>query len=183
MKSIFSTFIFIIILFITGCNTNKSLIETNSQKKIRLRIDEKVKNNDFDIVFNSASPQANSDLQSIDRLLPAGSTSNRILLNSDYYLKLNKTNLSVDLPYYGTQQLPTDYTNGLSGYKFDSELQTNTYKYNKKKKVHTYKFILKNKRESITMYLKIYSTGKANLFVNSSHRTSINYDGSLKLEK
>lgn len=168
-----------LLLILTGCASQK--VETPEMKRMADKIKQKVADKDLEIFVNAANPLANQEIAKIG-LLPAGSTANRILLNGDEYLKFKGDSLSVYLPYFGTQQLPGEYNKGTQGIQFDLPYESYKVDYNEKKKVHTLKWRLKSQREFLTVIVKLFRSGKATVYVNSSHRTAINYDGNLKME-
>lgn len=168
-----------LLLILTGCASQK--VETPEMKRMAEKIKQKVAEKDLEIFVNAANPLSNQEIARLG-LLPAGSTANRILLNGDEYFKFKGDSLSVYLPYFGTQQLPAEYNKANQGIQFELPYESYKQDYNEKKKVHTLKVRLKSNREFLTVIVKLFRNRKATVYVNSSHRTAINYDGYVKLE-
>lgn len=178
MRILLVTFLFLLV----GCASQQ--VDTPEMQRAYEKMKQQIENKDLEVFVNAANPLSNQDIANLG-LLPAGSTANRILLNGDEYFKLKGDRVSVHLPFYGTQQLPMEYmTGGPRGFQFD-ELPYEDYKheFNEKKKLHTLKFKVKNDKESLTIFVKLFRNAKANIYINSSHRTAINYDGKLQLKE
>ncbi len=172
-----------LLLLAFGCVSNKTIIETPEEIQKAKKIQDQIDLKQVSVYVNAANPLANQDMARLG-LLPAGSSANRILLDGDDFIKIEDNVLNVSLPYYGTQQLPSGYAGTeMSGFRFLNTYDSYIYDYNQKNKVHTLKFRVKNQVEYLTIVLKIYRNGRSNIYINSSHRTAINYDSFVKLEK
>lgn len=174
-------FIVLVLMLCVGCASKSKVLEDARIQRLAKEIQEKIDKKEFAVFVTAASPLANQDIARIG-LLPPGSSANRIMLNGNEYIKLLGDKVDVALPFYGTQQLPSGYLRGMSGFNFTEPYENYKYSYNEKKKMHTIKFKVKNHKELISVFIKIYKNGLTDVYLNSSHRTAINYDGKLKTE-
>lgn len=98
-------------------------------------------------------------------------------LTSDYFLKLNKDSLSVELPYYGrsftTNYPPTDLA---------TEFKTTQFSYNSdtlKKDGWDITIVPKNQANASKISLSITTSGYCTVRVNSNSREPISYYGTI----
>ena len=98
-------------------------------------------------------------------------------LTSDYFLKLDKENLSVDLPYYGrsftTNYPPTDLSTEFKSTQF-------SYKSDSLKKGGwEITIVPKNEANASKISLSITTSGYCTVHVNSNSREPISYYGTI----
>lgn len=170
------------LLFLMGCASKKPFLETPETKEMEKKLQQKVDNKNLQAFVKVASPLANNDLIRIN-LLPAGSSANTILLNGDDYLKFKGDSIFVDLPYFGTQQIGNGYNYGASGFRFQDVVKEYKATFNDIKKVHTIKAKTKFDKEYLNIRLEIQRNGKLYLYIKSSHRTAISYQGVVDLKE
>jgi hypothetical protein len=98
-------------------------------------------------------------------------------LTSDYFLKLNKDSLSVDLPYYGrsftTNYPPTDLSTEFKTTQFSYKTDT------LKKGGWSITIIPKNESNASNINLSITTSGYCTVRVNSNSREPISYYGTI----
>lgn len=179
MKS-YSFGIFLLILCL-GCATNKSVVETEKEKKYAQLVDNKVSNKEWKVYVQTANPLANHEIARIG-LLPAGSTANRILLNGGDYIILKGDEVELDLPYYGRQQIGGGFTYGMSGFRFKGKVLDYKETFEENKKRHVIRIKTKHNQETFTIIVKFFRNAKSDVYINTSHRTALNYEGQLALE-
>ena len=163
----------IIILLLTvslGCKSTVTTTEINNLK-------ETVLNNNFEVTLTSATPIAFANVTGIQNLLPPGSNNANInLINISNYFIVKNDSIKVDIPYYGEQQIAMAFKsdNGIV-YEGIPEKTKNTFIDKKNKYIINY--WLKNKNETFRVTLTLFPNKNSSLSINSSHRTTINYNG------
>ncbi|MFY0630936.1 MAG: DUF4251 domain-containing protein [Flavobacteriaceae bacterium] len=170
--------IFILLVFsvLVGCTSSKDLA-VNAEKAKKL--EQYIENNDFQVIANWAEPLATNGYNALN-LLPRGSSANRISLsNSDNHFKKKGDSISLFFPYYGAQQISTGRVldSGNGGIEFDGVPKDYKQTFNEKKKFYLIEFTFRTGSESYDVTLKLYRNLKAEIFVDSTHRTSILYRG------
>ncbi|WP_435414975.1 DUF4251 domain-containing protein [Polaribacter aestuariivivens] len=165
-----------LVLFIS-CGISKNTAtpsEINNLKKA-------VTNKAIEANFDWASPLGlNNNVQGIENLLPPGSTSSNIsLIGNPNFFIIKNDSISMDLPYYGRQQLSGGYGTDL-GVEFDGKPKTEKKYYHEKKAAYIFEYTLYAKKESYDVTLTLFANKKSTLDVNSSHRTNISYNGNWK---
>lgn len=139
-----------------------------------------VKSKKIALSFDWAQPIGlNMGVTGLQSLMPPGSTTNNInLIGNPNFLNINKDSIHMDLPYYGQQQLGRGYNTNDTGvsfkgtpYKTETEFKENKY---------ILKYWLDSKYDDYRIIITLFANKKSVLRVNSSHRTTINYDGTWK---
>jgi hypothetical protein len=136
----------------------------------------------YEITMDWALPLATNAMTQISNanLLPMDSRSGRInLMGTSSYIRSQGDILEVYLPYFGTRQLtitPGD-TNG--AIQFEGVPERYEAVYNEKKQLTAISFRMKDKNEQFDVNIKVFGNKNANVYVNSTHRNSIRYTGSL----
>jgi hypothetical protein len=101
-----------------------------------------------------------------------------IQLSSEYYLKLNKDSLNVDLPYYGRS-----YTADYPGTDVSVRFKSNQFSYSSdstKKGGWEITIIPKNEPRANKIYISVTSSGYCTVNIGSNTRQSISYYGYIK---
>ena len=101
-----------------------------------------------------------------------------IQLSSEYYLKLNKDSLNVDLPYYGRS-----YTADYPGTDVSVRFKSNQFSYSSdstKKGGWEITIIPKNEPRANKIYMAVTSSGYCTVNIGSNTRQSISYYGYIK---
>lgn len=169
---------FLLIVFFAGvlssCSSAKIVEDPIKAKQLKEWID----NKELKVYANTASPIATAEINQLSSLLVQGSTPNRILLTSgqDYFI-MSGDKISADLPYYGVRQMGGEYNQKKGGIIFDGPYKSYKTDYNEKKRMYTLRYRITHNRESFNVVVKVFENLKAEIFVNTSHRTAINYSG------
>ncbi len=112
-----------------------------------------------------------------DRMLPQGGRS--FNLTSDYFAEFHSDIIKCDLPFVG-RAFGGGY-GGDGGMQFEGK--PSVYSIEKEKKNYVIKIDLKGANDSYFMTLLVYFEGSATLTINSNNRSSISYDGDIKVFK
>jgi len=94
------------------------------------------------------------------------------------YLRVVGTKAEADLPYFGVAQ-SVPYS-GNAGINFNSDLSKYEVKKADKKKRIIIKANASKGIEKFSLTLTVYPSGNASLYISSSNRNGITYDGKLK---
>jgi hypothetical protein len=101
-----------------------------------------------------------------------------VQLSSEFFLKLNKDSLDVDLPYYGRS-----YTADYPGTDVSVRFKSNQFTYSAdstKKGGWEIAIIPKNESKANKIYMSITSSGYCSLNISSNNRQAISYYGYIK---
>lgn len=175
--------ILLVVIFLAACHSAKDVTKVPAMS-------EKVANvllqKEFVITSDMAYPMNTIGMQSIANsgLIPQGSTFSQFSLIGNYnHFKVLGDSISVDLPYFGEQQMGgTRYNSIDMGIQFDGIPLESQLDGMGKKGSRIYKFTFKDGIETYRAKIEIYTDGTTNMFVTSSHRTSIRYRGILDKE-
>jgi hypothetical protein len=172
MRTLCILFVFIALV---GCQSAQNAVADPIKEK---QLKEMVESKEFRILANTASPIATAEMNQLSSLLVQGSTPNRILLTGgqDYFV-MSGDSISADLPYYGVRQLGGEYNQKRGGIVFDGAYKSFKSEYNEKKGMYTLKYRIYSNKESFNVVVKIFTNLKVEMYVNTSHRTAINYSG------
>ncbi|MGQ7947088.1 DUF4251 domain-containing protein [Flavobacterium sp. WC2509] len=162
MKTIITTFFlsFFVLIGFAQEKTKKQLKEEKElakQKEIDSLIESKV----FEFVANRANPQG---VRSID------------MTTNDNFLRLKKDSIHSEMPFFGRGYSGIGYG---SGGGLDFKGVVNDFSIKKGKKSYTIKANVKDAADSYNIVLDIYFEGTAYLNINSTHRSSISYNGEI----
>lgn len=162
---------FLVLFMSCASSKNRATeFEINSLEKV-------VSSKKIEAQFDFANPLSFNNVQGIENLLPPGSTLGNInLMGNANYLRIKNDSVSMDLPYFGEQQMYRGFSSN-GGIKFNGIPRKVKQEYNSKKAAYILKYWLNTEIESYTLILTLYASKKAVLNVNSSHITSINYNG------
>lgn len=173
-------FYFTTLVLILGCASNKKTLSPQEINNFKSIINAKL----LEIEFDVANPLGLNNVQGIDNLLPIGSTINNInLLGNSNHFRIIKDSVSVDIPYFGNQQLFRGYNNTKNSVFFLGKPTNEEITFSNKKKSYKFRYQLKGEYEIYTMFLTLFINKKATLSVTSSHRTAINYLGNWNILK
>ncbi len=159
-------------IFLSACTSVKSTVaEIENLKKI-------VTNKKFEIISDSAHPYGiSARVSGIEKLLPPGDNRNNInLIGNPNFFKVRNDSVFMELPYYGQQRISRGY-NPNGGLIFKGKPQNYKAIFNEKKQYFTLEYQLQAKQENFTIVVTLFPNNVSYLFVNSSHRSSIGYDG------
>ena len=169
-------FILLVFSVLVGCTSSKDLAKNAEKAK---KLEQYLENNDFQVVSNWAQPLATNGYNALN-LLPRGSSANRIsLTNTDNHLIRKGDSVSLYLPYFGTQQTSSSrvFNSDNGGIQFEGVPEDYTQDFNEKKKFYTIQFTFRKGSESYKVTVKLFKSLRAEIYVDSTHRTSILYQG------
>ncbi len=147
-------------------------------------LEEKAEERDFTLVANWAFPLMTQGITSVANsgLLLPGSSANRIdLMGNTNYFKVQGDSILISLPYFGERQIGGGYADRDVGIRFEGVPQT--YSFEKEEDRIIVEINVKYKVETLRFNLFLFPSGKADINMNSSHRSSIRYSGSMVHEK
>ncbi|CAN1486105.1 Protein of unknown function DUF4251 [Flavobacteriaceae bacterium] len=127
------------------------------QKQVQSLIDSK----EYEFVAVTAYPQGT---RSID------------MVSNPNYLRIKNDSVFSEMPYFGRAFAGVGY-GGSGGLDFKGPVQD--FSITKNKKDYTIKAKVKDNSDSYTIILTVFFEGNASLTINSVHRNSINYRGSI----
>ncbi|PQJ78352.1 DUF4251 domain-containing protein [Polaribacter porphyrae] len=166
--------LFVIIMVTVSCSSSKNFL---SEEQI-VELEKIIKSNSIEVNFEWANPLSTSSLIVMNNLLPPGNTSSNIsLLGNPNYLKIDKDSIKINLPYFGEQRIVNNYGSTNTGIKYNGEIVSKKIVFNQKKKAYQLKFSFNNKQEGYNAHLTLFQNKKANININSTHRTMITYYG------
>lgn len=161
-------------VFALGCSSTQYTVDPVKEKELKEMIDTK----NFTVLMNTASPLNTLEINQLSALLPNGSTPNRIILTGGQdFFKMDGDIIKADLPYFGTRQLGGEYNYKKGGIIFDGAYKSYKIDYDEAKKIYKLRYRILHNRESFNVVVKIFANWKAEVYVNTSHRTAINYNG------
>ncbi|WP_299049148.1 DUF4251 domain-containing protein [uncultured Polaribacter sp.] len=168
---------FLCILY--SCATTKKAINDAEIERFK----NIVSNENIELEFEWAKPTALlTNVQGIQNLLPNGSSVGNInLIGNPNYFRIYNDSLAIELPYFGQQQLPNGYGNRENGITFTGKPEKKEIFYNNDKQQYTLKFWARSKEDSYVFVVELFPSNVSYLYVNSTNRTNINYDGSWQI--
>lgn len=158
----------LLFLFFSNANaiaqekTKKQLKEEakiEKQKQIALLVDSK----EFVFYPNSVMPQGGRNI---------------ILNDASYSMEFHPNLIKSYLPFFGRGYSGVAYGGG-NGMEFEGK--PTVYTVEKTKKAYLIKVDVKGERDSYNIMLSVYFEGSAYLSVSSNNRSSISYDGEIKV--
>jgi hypothetical protein len=157
-----------------SCRSTKNVVKPEVLTKINTLIE----NDTINIESEWAYP-INAALINRIGLLPAGSGAGNInLVGTPNSFKKIADSLYIDLPYFGERQMGGGY-NDSPGIKFEGKPDKIVHSFDNEKGVHQYNIDARNKTESFQFQVNIYPNLKAEIRVNSTHRSNISYTGKI----
>ncbi len=173
MKKVLLFFVLAVIMM--SCNSTQNVVVDETKAKELAKM---IENKNFKFIAETASPIATREINQLTFLLPLGSSPNRILLTGgEDYFKTIGDSISVEMAYFGTRQMGGPYESNRTGIDLNVKPKLYEVKYDERKKIYRIKYRAHDARESFNMVLKIFPSKKAELYLNTSHRTAINYNG------
>ena len=167
-------------LVFLGCQSTQNVVADPVKEK---QLKEWIDNKQIRVLANTASPIATQDMNQLSFLLPNGSTPNRIVLvGGQDFFEMKGDSIAADMAYFGTRQLGGEYNSNRGGIKFNGKYDSYKMEYDEQKKVYKLLFKINDNRESFNLVLKIFHNHRMELYVNTSHRTAINYNGFVSME-
>lgn len=171
---------FIVATFI-GCKTTTN---TSQKEAVSQKVSHLLENNRFIIECTQVYPTNTSSLQSIANagLIAPGSSLGQINISgSENYFKIHGDSITVNLPFYGEQQIAgLEYNRTNVGFNFQGIPKAFSTSKHIKKNIQVLNYSFDNGNESCKAQIRIHPQGSADININSSHRTSVRYRGSIK---
>jgi hypothetical protein len=109
--------------------------------------------------------------------LPRSSASRMLDLDYGYTIVLKKSELRVELPYFGRMYSPS-YDTANNSYRFTSKDFTVSQQTGKKQS-SVYTIITKDQPNIRRIIMEVFSSGKTYVSIDSNDRAPISYDGYL----
>lgn len=176
--------VIVILIIISSCASKKIKIGAEQYNKIESVIID----NSFKITSNWAYPRVNNALANMQNLnlLPFGSTVNMLdLADNPNYVTISNDSVSAYLPYFGERQISGGlYNNNAIGIEFKGKPKD--YTVNKTKNGYQIEFSIRDANASTESYdvaITVFPSLSTTMNINSSHRTSIQYKGSIDSKK
>ena len=168
-------------LLTLGCGSTSS-IEADSNKIQFLT--KTVEEAHYEITANWAFPLMTQGLNSAANaglFMPGSNASSIDLMGNANYLKVIGDSVSVSLPYFGERRMGGGYGNSDNGISFNGIPDMYSIEWDKKKNRYVVKMEVKQKTETLQFIITVFPSLKADINVNSTHRTSIQYSGDIKI--
>jgi hypothetical protein len=165
-------FLFLSLLIITfySCKSTATLTEIEFMQKTVL-------DKNFTIVANSAAPVSFANVRGIENLLPPGSNlANISLINIQNNFTIKNDSVFLDMPFYGERRFASGYGTE-TGLQFKGKPDRLKTSFNSKKNKYVLEYWLNAKTESLRISLSLFANKTSRFTVNSSHRSTITYDG------
>ena len=131
---------------------------------------------EFYFLGQQAQP-SNSDVVNVMNSLPRSSASRMLDLDYGYTIVLKKSELRVELPYFGRMYSPS-YDTANNSYRFTSKDFTVSQQTGKKQS-SVYTIITKDQPNIRRIIMEVFSSGKTYVSIDSNDRAPISYDGYL----
>jgi len=164
----------LLLLITTACSTSKINYSETELNTLKNAVDSRA----VDISFEWANPVSTSALNAINSLLPPGNTAGSInILGTQNHFQIIGDSLSVDLPYFGEQQLGGTYGTNDVGIDFEGKMDREKISFNDKKQAYELSFYMKESKENYRVFLTLYPNNQTYMTVYSSSRTTISYRG------
>lgn len=157
------------IFFSIALNSCSSQNNISSEKVNML-----LKTSEFTFMAERANPISN-DVINVLNAFPNSSSSQILNLDYGYTLEIKRSEIKVDLPYFGRMYTPS-FDNEKNSYHFTSKDFT-IAEQNGKKGSSVYTINLKDQQNVKNIMLEVYKNGKAYLSIQANDRQSISYDG------
>ena len=140
------------------------------------KVTELLRNGEFTFMAEQAQP-SNSDVVNVMNSLPRSSASRMLDLDYGYTIVLKKSELRVELPYFGRMYNPS-YDTSNNSYRFTSKDFTVSQQTGKKGS-SVYTILTKDQPNIRRIMMEVFSSGKTYVSIDSNDRAPISYDGYL----
>ena len=135
----------------------------------------------FEFQATTVNPLSTNELNQLANsgLLPPGDSTNRINLQGrGDFMRITGNTVTASLSYYGTRHFAT-LNNRDNGIELEGPIENYnvTEDENGRKEIS---FDASNDTENFTINITAYPGGKANIYISSTKRNSISYDGVIK---
>ncbi len=164
-------------LVLVGCTGTKESVATQTQVEA---LDKLVLEEAFMLESEWANPLNNYSISSFANsgLLPPGSTAGNInLIGNPNYLIKHGDSIAMFLPYFGEQQVATNYVDGDSTIKYYGVPEEIKIVKKERKQTYQIQFKAKTNRDTYDVFVTLYPNLSSTITVNSAFRTTISYRG------
>jgi len=168
--------LFLSILYISffSCKSSATLAEIETLKETAM-------SSNFIVRANSANPTGLVNTRGLENLLPPGSNLGHIsLVNTQNNLTVKNDSIYLDMPFYGERRFSSGYGSE-AGFQFEGIPEKVESSFNQKKDTYEFKYWLNAKNESLQISLTLFANKSSRFTVNSSHRSTITYNGNWKI--
>ena len=164
-------------LFVLSCKSTKDLNASADQKNALEQI---AKEKSFEITSKWAFPTNGSMILANSNLLPDMNNGSSInLISITNFIKKKGDSIFVDLPFFGVRQMAGSYDSD-TNISFNGEPSTFKMTYNEKKDRYRIYFRMRKNQETFGVTIYLFPNLTAEVNVNSSHRSQMNYRGKVK---
>lgn len=174
-----SVMLFIALLSV-GCGSTSSVVADSNKIQFLAKTVEEAH---YEITSNWAFPLMTQGLNSVANagLFMPGSNASRIdLMGNANHLTVKGDSVSVSLPYFGERRMGGGYGNNDNGISFNGIPDRYSIEWNEKKNSYEVKIDVKQKTETLQFIITVFPSLKADINVNSTHRSSIRYSGDMR---
>jgi len=166
-------------ILMLGC---RSSAINNDATKID-HLNKLISDRSYEINADWAFPLMTQGLTSLadSGLFMPGSNANRIDLMGNFnFLKVIGDSVAVSLPYFGERRMGGGYGTIDNGINFSGIPNKYSVEWDEKKNRYQIKMEVIQKTETLEFNISVFPSLKADINVNSTHRTSISFTGDLK---
>ncbi len=166
-----------LLLLLLGCGSTSSLEKDPARIA---SLEKMVTEAHYEISSDWAFPLMTQGLNSLANsgLFMPGSNASRInLMGNTNYLRVMGDSVAVSLPYFGERRMGGGYANNDNGINFNGIPDTYSMQWNEKKNRYEIEMEFQQRTETLQFNMIVFPTLKADINVNSTHRTSIQYSG------
>ncbi|WP_350285862.1 DUF4251 domain-containing protein [uncultured Croceitalea sp.] len=177
MKKLSILITIIISIVLTACSATKTAKYSETELSNFKTL---VESQRFNFNPRWANPMGTQSLNAIANagLLAPGSTVNRIdLIGTAGFFTVKGDSVMADLPYYGERQMGGAYNPNDIGINFEGVPRKFKLTFNEKKQAYEIKFDINNGTEVFNVNGVLFPNKKAMLFINTSQRLTIQYQG------
>ncbi len=163
-----------------GCKSSNSVVENENRKSKLLQIKKLVEDKNWKTIYDNAKPLDNQTINKNTTRLNGG-LRNQIPINGNEFINVTKDSIEVSLSYFGTFTIGATYSPSASKqFQFKRKIDAYNVALEKNSKHVSLQLVVLDNKEKITISFKFYSNNKVNATIDSNHRTSILYTGTLK---
>ena len=171
-------------IILVSCGGTKTYTEQEQQQYELLKA--LVESKQFKIQSNFARPMATAALTKVSNsglLGPGNSASHIDISTSSNFLEIEGDSVKGYFPFFGEQQIGNYPGNNRQGIEFSGIAKEYTFTENDAKQFIHIHFKIEDKnrgREQYTVFITLFPNNRSVIQINSSHRSSIEYSGTLQ---
>jgi len=133
----------------------------------------------FSIELEAASPMQTTAFNSLSNtnLIAPGNTVGRFNISqTSAYFRMEGDQVDMSLPYFGERRMGGGY-NDDNGIEYKGKIDDLKVEFNEKKKYYRISFSAQKNTESFDVNIQLFQNLNIQMFINTSHRSNIRYDG------